>query len=156
MFITKKSSILHFIIIFIIISEQTHENEDSYITISENSTTDTSIHDSNTDTAESSEESDYESSDEESEGPNPFRFFFNLTNDESNIHESSDSDESSNEDSFETNYLQMPYGSSDVMNVESESDNMEWDVTTSSVDVPVFEFTRSPRFNILQAARGFL
>ncbi|XP_028164687.1 E3 ubiquitin-protein ligase RLIM-like isoform X1 [Ostrinia furnacalis] len=139
------------------------EHDDSYITISENSTSDTSVHDSNTDSEDSEEEWVPDSSNEESSEASTFgssaassEYSIDDSVTEFDAYTSQESvgnfESSQNSDIYDTtDYLRMPQ-------LFSDSDTMDWDVTTSSIDVPVFEFPRSPvsGFNIIQAARNLM
>lgn len=103
-------------------------NEDSYLTISEHSTTDTSVYDS------IGSEDEYEeytptSSDVDEEESDEMSYSEDLITNEMLSSE------------METGYQTLP---SINVNSSLESEGMEWDVTTSSIGVPE-DSMRSPR-----------
>lgn len=116
-----------------VISRRQHDPDSSYTTISEHSTTDTSIHDSSSSSEDEQNCSNYDIMQAIS------RRLWNDSTDEDisdNEYMSEYTIHSDHDDRSHEWNVQM-LNDSNSGNIESDSEtNMEWDVTTSSLDVP--------------------
>ncbi|XP_059044910.1 uncharacterized protein LOC131840735 [Achroia grisella] len=102
-----------------------HDFNSSYTTISEHSTTDTSM--------DTTDQSDSEETDESNESESESETDFDTTESSNNSSHSFDRSNESSEEISDVDYLYLP-----AVNVSSDSEvNDEWDVTHSSADIPM-------------------